>query len=522
MGQYKGGQGDGYEGSPVNQINLASVPELINVTINQGGAQPDPTNSLPIVFDVVFSENIIDFTFDDINWIGTAFGITGIITGSGSTYAIEVNVVGTDGTIIPIIEELKVHDALGNTNSVSSSTDNSVTYDNTRPGIEILREVGQNTPSNNTIISFRANFTEQVAGFVPSYVNLSGTAGASTIDLRGGPLNYTIDVSGMTSDGTVTVSIDEGLMNDAAGNTSMQSVNTDNTILFDNTKPNITISSSESSPTTAWQIPVTFEFSSEIEDFELDDIIASNCSIISLTEVITDVRWEAIVEPSSESIITLHISANRVSDLAGNGNNASNNFTIEYFRGNSAPLIENHSFNIDEGSENGTLVGRIVASDPDNDNLAFSIISGNTDNAFQLDPSSGDLIVADANALNFFTNPAFNLVVEVEDDYSSNLSSQAQVEITLNEIENFEASNIFTPNSAFNKYWTIRDIERYVDFELIVRNNTGKIIYQKTNYNNDWNGTYNNKPLPTGTYYYFFTDKAKTKLFKGFINIINE
>jgi hypothetical protein len=67
----------------------------------------------------------------------------------------------------------------------------------------------------------------------------------------------------------------------------------------------------------------------------------------------------------------------------------------------------------------------------------------------------------------------------VEDDFSTSLSTQAEVEITLNEINyDFEANNIFTPNSPQNRYWRIKRIERYADYELTIRNNTGRIVYQ--------------------------------------------
>ncbi len=502
-----------------NTVYFDNIPP--EVTINQTSSQTDPTNVLPVSFDVVFSEDVVDFTFDDITWNGTASGVSGTISGSGAVYTVEISSLGTEGTLIPIIEAGKVHDALANVNLVSTSTDNSVTYDITRPGIEIILEPGQENPTNNSIVSFRANFTEQVSGFVPSDVALSGTSGASSINLRGGPLSYTIDVSGMINDGTITVSIDEGLTTDAAGNTNTQSVNTQNSVSYDNTKPDVVISSTETSPTNLTQIPVVIEFSSEVSGFELNDINFSNCTISSLNETITNLRWEAVIEPNSNGTVVLQIAANMATDLAGNGNNASNNFSIDYERGNSAPLVDNQSFSVDESSANGTLVGQLVATDPENDGLSFSIVSGNLENTFALDSQTGDITVANQVALNYSTHPVFNLIVLVEDDYSSSLSTQADVEITVNEIDlDFEASNVFTPNSQQNRYWTIRHVERYADFELTIRNNTGRIVYQTKNYQNNWNGTCNNKSLPTGTYYYFLQKGAM--LYKGFINIIQE
>jgi gliding motility-associated-like protein len=325
----------------------------------------------------------------------------------------------------------------------------------------------------------------------------------------------------MTNDGTITVSIGEGLMNDAAGNTNTQSVNTQNSISYDNTKPDVAITSTEASPTSLSQIPVVIEFSSEVSGFELSDINFSNCIISALNETIANLRWEAVVAPNSDGSIVLEIPANIAEDAAGNGNNASNSFSIDYERGNSAPLVDNQAFSVDEGSTFGTLVGQVVASDSENDGLIFSIVSGNLDNAFNIDAQTGDITVSNQEALNYYIHPVFSLVVVVEDDFSTSLSTQAEVEITLNEINyDFEANNIFTPNSPQNRYWRIKRIERYADYELTIRNNTGRIVYQTKNYQNNWNGTFNNNPLPTGTYYYFFQNGVT--LYKGFINIIQE
>ena len=121
-------------------------------------------------------------------------------------------------------------------------------------------------------------------------------------------------------------------------------------------------------------------------------------------------------------------------------------------------------------------------------------------------------------SIDAFHTPNYNLTIEVVDNYSESLSANANIEINVNLIEHFEASNIFTPGSSRNRYWTIRKVERYADYELTIRNSSGQIVYQTINYQNNWNGTYNNKQLPTGTYYYFLQKEAK--LHKGFINII--
>jgi len=62
---------------------------------------------------------------------------------------------------------------------------------------------------------------------------------------------------------------------------------------------------------------------------------------------------------------------------------------------NAPPVINNQLMVVDEESAAGTLVGTVVASDPDaGDSLSYSIIGGNAGGAFSIDPSSGQIRVA--------------------------------------------------------------------------------------------------------------------------------
>jgi len=59
---------------------------------------------------------------------------------------------------------------------------------------------------------------------------------------------------------------------------------------------------------------------------------------------------------------------------------------------NEVPEIEAQQFELEENSLFNQQVGMVQASDPDNDQtLTFSILSGNTDNAFIINASSGRL-----------------------------------------------------------------------------------------------------------------------------------
>jgi len=56
---------------------------------------------------------------------------------------------------------------------------------------------------------------------------------------------------------------------------------------------------------------------------------------------------------------------------------------------NSAPSIADQTFSVPENSAIGTAVGTVKASDDDGDSLVFSIINGNTGDAFQIAANTG-------------------------------------------------------------------------------------------------------------------------------------
>ncbi|MFC2096356.1 cadherin domain-containing protein [Bacteroidota bacterium] len=113
---------------------------------------------------------------------------------------------------------------------------------------------------------------------------------------------------------------------------------------------------------------------------------------------------------------------------------------------NSAPVISDQTFTIAENSSNGTEVGTIVASDPESDDLTFSILSGNTDNAFSINSSTGLLTVNNSDALDYATTPSFSLSVQVSD---GTLDANATVTVNL---ENTTSVGPIALNSKINVY----------------------------------------------------------------------
>jgi adhesin/invasin len=62
--------------------------------------------------------------------------------------------------------------------------------------------------------------------------------------------------------------------------------------------------------------------------------------------------------------------------------------------------------------------------------------------------------------------------------------------------------NVMTPNGDDkNDLFIITNLEGWEYKELIVLNRWGQVVYYNPDYENDWNGTYENKPLVDGVYF---------------------
>ncbi len=86
-----------------------------------------------------------------------------------------------------------------------------------------------------------------------------------------------------------------------------------------------------------------------------------------------------------------------------------------------------------------------------------------------------------------------------------------------NTFVDLDIPNGFTPNDdGVNDTWNIKNLDRYEDFHIAVFSRTGQEIYKSDNYYlNEWDGSYNGEPVPTGTYYYLITLNKFQKVFKG-------
>jgi Ca2+-binding RTX toxin-like protein len=115
--------------------------------------------------------------------------------------------------------------------------------------------------------------------------------------------------------------------------------------------------------------------------------------------------------------------------------------TINISPVNDAPIVTpNQTFSVNEKAPQGTVVGSVVATDPDSNSFSnWAIASGNLDvdndgtTAFNINSTTGQITVNDSNDLNFTTHPNFQLQVSVSD--GNNTSTPQTLTINLNQVQ---------------------------------------------------------------------------------------
>lgn len=81
--------------------------------------------------------------------------------------------------------------------------------------------------------------------------------------------------------------------------------------------------------------------------------------------------------------------------------------------------------------------------------------------------------------------------------------------------------NAFSPNGdGVNDNWEIENIAYFPEAAVEVYNRWGNLIFERANYQGDWNGTYRGAALPVGAYFYVISIPGKSK-FTGYLNIVN-
>ena len=164
---------------------------------------------------------------------------------------------------------------------------------------------------------------------------------------------------------------------------------------------------------------------------------------------------------------------------------------------NNSPVGNDTIFNLNEFPNDNTLVGKVLATDPDGDDITYSIISGNEENFFNIN-NEGEIFVSNGNTLSYESFKEFVLIVEVSDGL---LKENIQVVINIVElpplsIESYVNKIIKIYPNPFSESFIIDTNKKIRD--IIVYDTKGRVVLKKNkllgknnlNLKRDSNGIY--------------------------------
>jgi hypothetical protein len=321
-----------------------------DVTIKQATSQPDPATGEPVEFTVKFTEAVTGFTASDVTFSGTAGGTrTKAVTGSGTTYSVKVTNI-TDGDLIADVVTGAAVDTAGNASNARSggtAAERTVTVGHTAPNVvSVLQDSGQPDPTNESTIDFTATFSEPVT-LVLANITATGTAfDVATPVITSTPAagtpstSFKLGVSGMDTDGTVSIVLNAGAAKDADNNPTAdfdENSPGDRTVTFDNTKPDValTVAADQADPSSENSasdgLDFTATFSEPVSGFTASDVtvVRDTTSAFALLDTPTitisgagpayniDVRGM-----TRDGHVTIQVGAGAATDAAGNTSDA--------------------------------------------------------------------------------------------------------------------------------------------------------------------------------------------------------
>ena len=197
------------------------------------------------------------------------------------------------------------------------------------------------SPTNAASVTVTVDFGEPINPATFTLDDISVTGGDASVLAQEGATTqkYAFTVT-PSSDGQLTVTIPADSVKDLAGNNNTASGQLP--VTFDRTTPGPTLSTTETSPTNAASVTVTVDFGEPINPatFTLDDIsVTGGDASVLAQEGATTQKYAFTVTPSSDGQLTVTIPADRVMDLSGNNNTASNPLSVTFDRVAFSPAL---------------------------------------------------------------------------------------------------------------------------------------------------------------------------------------
>ena len=177
---------------------------------------------------------------------------------------------------------------------------------------------GLNGPFTNQAFTATFTFSENIKNFNLNditLVNASASVFNKITDSK-----YTALIT-PTAEGTVSISVLAGALQDLSNNDNIAS--NVYSIIYDITKPTLSITSTETNPTNSSSFVATFTFSEDVADFDETYLTLSNATSSNFV-YINDALFKITITPITDGLVTISVAEDETQDNANNGNVAAN------------------------------------------------------------------------------------------------------------------------------------------------------------------------------------------------------
>jgi len=183
----------GCGGENTVQIYYYVPPEVTFESVQADGSNSSTTTQLKLTF----SKEITGLAASDITLSGVTGVTKGTFTGSGQTYTLDISGFTKGGTLSV---------AVAKSGCIIKNSPQTVTIYYYIP--EVTFERVQATGSNSsTTTQLKLTFSQEIPGLTASDITLSGVTGVTKGTFTVSGQTYTLDISGFTKGGTLSVSV---------------------------------------------------------------------------------------------------------------------------------------------------------------------------------------------------------------------------------------------------------------------------------------------------------------------------
>ena len=118
---------------------------------------------------------------------------------------------------------------------------------------------------------------------------------------------------------------------------------------------------------------------------------------------------------------------------------------------------------------------------------------------------------------------SFSIVIRVTDRDGNTIEKFFTITRTRKDFSSLTISNSYTPNGdRFNDTWGVPEIRFYEGARISVYDRGGSRLFYTENPDIRWDGTYNGKQMPVGTYYWVIEVIETGEMRRGMLNLIRK